>query len=257
MIWWEALILGIVQGASEFLPISSSGHLLLLEKLGVGVESMPFNIAVHVGTLVAVLIAMRKRVFALVKRPFQKLTGYILIASAPTVALALLFKFAFPDLLDGKLLGFGFVLTACLIYAGENLKSTKSALLTPKISALTGVMQGIAVLPGVSRSGATISALTLQGVDKTTAADFSFLLSIPIIIGSALMEGAGLIKDEMPADIGALPLIIGTAAAFISGLIAITAFLKLIKSRSLLPFAVYTLLLGLTVTLLPLFGVNI
>ena len=102
------MILGLVQGASEFLPVSSSGHLLLLEKLGIGCESLPFNIAVHLGTLVAVLIAMRKRVWGLARHPLQKTTGYIVLACVPTVALALAFKFAAPALLDGKLLGFGF-----------------------------------------------------------------------------------------------------------------------------------------------------
>ena len=126
------MILGIVQGASEFLPISSSGHLLLLEKLGIGSESLPFNIAVHIGTLVAVLIAMRKRIWQLMRRPFQKLTGLILLATLPTVLIALVFKFAAPALLDGKLLGFGFVLTACLLFAGEKLKIAKSTLLTPR-----------------------------------------------------------------------------------------------------------------------------
>ena len=256
MTWWEALILGIVQGASEFLPISSSGHLLLLEKSGIGIESLPFNIAVHVGTLVAVLIAMRKRIWELARHPLQKTTGYILLACVPTVLIALVFKFAAPALLDGKLLGFGFVLTACLLFAGEKLKSTKTALLTPKISILTGVLQGIAVLPGVSRSGATVSAMTLCGVGRSEAADFSFLLSVPIIVGSALMEGADILRGGVTLDIGPIPMLVGVAAAFLSGLAAITFFLQLVKNHSLLPFAVYTLLLGIAVTLLPLFGVQ-
>lgn len=251
------MILGVVQGASEFLPISSSGHLLLLEKLGIGCESLPFNIAVHVGTLVAVLIAMRKRIRETVRHPLQKTTGYILLACVPTIILALVFKFAAPALLDGKLLGFGFVLTACLLYAGEKLKSTKSTLLTPKISILTGVLQGIAVLPGVSRSGATVSAMTMCGVDRSEAADFSFLLSVPIILGSALLEGVEIAKGGASLDIGLLPMLVGVAAAFLSGLAAITLFLKLVKKHSLLPFAVYALLLGIAVTLLPLFGVKI
>ena len=96
MTWWQALILGIVQGASEFLPISSSGHLLLLEKLGVGQESLFFNIMVHVGTLLAVLIAMRKSWTPLLRRPIQKTTGYIMLACVPTVALALIFKYLAP-----------------------------------------------------------------------------------------------------------------------------------------------------------------
>ena len=255
MTWWQALILGIVQGASEFLPISSSGHLLLLEKLGVGQESLFFNVMVHVGTLVAVLIAMRKGWFPLLRHPIQKTTGYIILACVPTVALALIFKYLAPSLISGQLLGFGFVLTACLLTASEVFKKSQTTLLTGKTSILTGVLQGIAVLPGVSRSGATISALTLQGVEKTEAANFSFLLSIPIIIGSAILEGVDLARGSFALDIGVLPLIIGTAAAFVSGLLSINFFMKLIKKHSMLCFAIYTLLLGIVVTLLPIWGI--
>lgn len=251
MIWWEALILGLVQGASEFLPISSSGHLLLLEKLGLGVESLLFNVTVHGGTLLAVLIVMRKNIWQLVRHPIQKKTGYLILACLPTVALGLLFKLLLPSLLEGELLGFGFVLTACLLFAGEKLKSDKTAILSAKNSVLTGVMQGIAVLPGVSRSGATISALTFMGVEKEVAADFSFLLSVPIISGSMLIEGVQCVSAS--PDVSPLCLIVGAAAAFVSGLAAMLAFLKFIKKHSALPFAVYTLLLGIVVTLLPLF----
>ena len=255
MTWWQALILGIVQGASEFLPISSSGHLLLLEKLGVGQESLIFNIMVHVGTLLAVLIAMRKSWTPLLRHPIQKNTGYILLACVPTVALALIFKYLAPGLISGQLLGFGFVLTACLLTASEMFKKSETTLLDGKKSILTGVLQGIAVLPGVSRSGATISALRLQGVDKNEAASFSFLLSIPIIIGSAILEGIDLARGSAALDIATLPLIIGTVSAFISGLVSINFFIKLIKKHSMIGFAVYTLLLGVVVTLLPIWGI--
>lgn len=255
MTWWEALILGIVQGASEFLPISSSGHLLLLEKLGVGQESLFFNIMVHVGTLVAVLIAMHKIWLPLLRHPIQKTTGCILVACIPTVILALIFKYFAPDLISGKLLGFGFVLTACFLTASEMFAKTKTSALTVKNSILTGVLQGIAVLPGVSRSGATISALRLQGIDKTEAANFSFLLSIPIIIGSALLEGIDFARGSAALDIEILPLIVGTVSAFLSGLLSINLFMKLIKKHSMIGFAIYTLLLGITVTLLPIWGI--
>ena len=257
MTWWQALILGLVQGASEFLPVSSSGHLILLEKLGVGTESLPFNITVHVGTLVAVLIVMRKSWTGLLRHPLQKKTGYLLLACLPTVALALMFNLLFPSMLEGELLGFGFVLTACLLFAAEKFKPAKPALLTPKTSILTGVLQGIAVLPGVSRSGATISALSLGGVGREEAADFSFVLSIPIILGSAALEGVELATSPVALDVPVFALAIGAAAAFLSGLLSASLFLKLIKNHSMLPFALYTLILGIVVTLLPLFGVKI
>ncbi|MGN0745006.1 MAG: undecaprenyl-diphosphate phosphatase [Christensenellales bacterium] len=249
---WQALVLGLVQGASEFLPVSSSGHLLLLEKLGMGEENLFFNVMLHVGTLFAVLIAMRKKWIPLARKPFNKTNGLILLACVPTVALAFLFKLLAPSLLDGKLLGCGFVLTACLLYASENFRFAKSTLLCVKTSILTGVLQGIAVLPGVSRSGATISALTLQGVDKESAADFSFLLSIPIIVGSALYESLDLMTGKVALDMSPWAIVAGVAASFVAGLVSIETFLKLIKKHSMNGFVLYTLALGIVVSILPL-----
>ncbi len=272
---WEALVLGLAQGLSEFLPISSSGHLLILEKLGIGQENLFFNIMLHVGTLFAVLIALRKTWIPLLFFPFSKkkksqsgnleiqtvfgglsaskVDGYVVLACLPAVALAFVFKLLAPSLLDGKLLGCGFVLTAIFLYLGENFKPTKSTLLTPKTSILTGVLQGIAVLPGVSRSGATISALTLQGVDKKAATTFSFLLSIPIIIGSALYESIDLITGKAALSISASAVVAGMIAAFLSGLAAIKFFLKLIEKHSMAGFIAYTLLLGIAVSVYPFF----
>ena len=272
---WEALVLGLAQGLSEFLPISSSGHLLILEKCGIGQENLFFNIMLHVGTLFAVLIALRKTWIPLLPFPCSKkkksqignleiqtvfgglsaikIDGCVVLACLPTVALAFVFKLLAPSLLDGKLLGCGFVLTATLLYLGENFKPTKSTLLTPKTSILTGVLQGIAVLPGVSRSGATISALTLQGIDKKAATTFSFLLSIPIIIGSALYESLDLITGKATLSISASAVVVGVIAAFLSGLAAIKFFLKLIEKHSMAGFIVYTLLLGIAVSVYPFF----
>ena len=255
MSWWQALILGLVQGASEFLPVSSSGHLLLLEKLGVGQESLIFNITVHLGTLLAVLIALRKSWLPLLRHPLQKTTANIFIACVPTVLIAVIFKYLAPSLLSGQLLGFGFVLTACLLIASDVFKPAQNKLLSVKTSVLTGVLQGIAVLPGVSRSGATISALTVQGVEKTEAANFSFLLSIPIIIGSAILEGVDIARGSASLDVPIYALVIGAVTSFISGLIAINFFLKLIKNHKMTGFAIYTLLLGIIVTLLPIWGI--
>ena len=249
---WEALVLGLIQGASEFLPISSSGHLLLLEKLGVGCENLFFNIMLHVGTLLSVLIAMRKTWTPLLRHPINKTNGYLLLACIPTVALAFVFKLLAPSLIDGKLLGCGFVLTACLLYVGENFNLRKKALIDTKTSILTGVLQGIAVLPGVSRSGSTISILTFQGVEKSEATRFSFLLSIPVIIGSALYESIDLISGKAVIDISAGAIIVGMIAAFLSGLLSIKFFLKLIEKHSMTVFIVYTLLLGIVVSILPI-----
>ena len=273
--------------------------MLLIEKLGIGQENLFFNVMLHVGTLLAVLIALRKTWIRLIIQPFgdlkkrltkrktvstkqnkpsgqtisglkaanetyeyqkvfgglaaSKIDGYLVLACVPTVAFAFAFKLLFPDLLEGKLLGCGFVLTAVLLYAGENFNSTKSALLAPKTSILTGVLQGIAVLPGVSRSGATISALTLQGVEKKAATTFSFLLSIPIILGSALYESLDLFTGKATLSIAPAAVVAGMISAFLSGLVAIKFFLKLIEKHSMTGFVIYTLLLGIAVSVYPFF----
>lgn len=242
---WEAVVLGIVQGCTEFLPVSSSGHLLLLEKIGVGEEDLFFNICLHLGTLVAVLIALRKTWIPLLKHPVNKTNGYIILATVPTVILAVVFKVFFPSLVEGEFLAAGFMATGVLLFASEKLKTTKTRVYDIKTSVLTGVMQGIAVLPGISRSGSTIAISTLLGVDKTEAAEFSFLLSIPVIIGSALYEGADLISSGAGAISAGVPaLIVGTLTAFLSGLASIKLFLDFVKKRSLIPFAIYVVILS-------------
>lgn len=239
----HALILGLVQGAGEFLPVSSSGHLLLLEKAGIGEEDLFFNICLHLGTLLSVLVCMRQPVLKLLKKPLCKTTGYIALACIPTVALALLFKYLAPSLIDGAYLPLGFAVTAVLLFATEKLVPHKNGFLDVKTSVLTGVLQGIAVLPGVSRSGATIAALRFCGVEKSSAAEFTFLLSVPVILGSALYEGVELGLTGGLGDVSVLPLLTGVAAAFLSGCVAIRFFLSLMKIKSMLPFAAYVALL--------------
>ena len=249
----HTIILALVQGLTEFLPVSSSGHLLLLEKLGIGEEDVSFNVMLHVGTLLAVLVAMRKEWLPLARKPFQKTNGLLVLACVPTVALALLFKLAFPSLLTGRFLGFGFVLTATLLFVGENLKLKQKSTLSVKTSILSGFLQGIAVLPGVSRSGATISSLTFLGVDKKTASTFSFLMSIPIILGSAIVEIFDVVKGGFKLTSPWYCIVIGIVLSFLSGLFAIKFFLKIIEKFSLLPFVIYTALLGTIVSILPFF----
>lgn len=236
----EAVLLGLVQGAGEFLPVSSSGHLLLLEKLGLGEEDLFFNICLHLGTLLSVLVCMRREVFGLFRRENRKKLLYVIVACVPTVLLAVLFKFLAPSLIDGAYLPLGFAVTAVLIVLYEKFAPDKTRCLSLKTSILTGVFQGIAVLPGISRSGATIAAGRLGGLERPAAAEFSFLLSVPIIIGSALFEGTELALTGGLGDVQVLPLLAGVAAAFVSGCVAIRFFLALVRKHSSLPFALYT-----------------
>lgn len=236
----EAFLLGLVQGAGEFLPVSSSGHLLLLEKLGVGEEDLFFNICLHLGTLLSVLVCMRKEIFSLFRRENSKKMLFIFIACLPTVVLAVLFKYLAPSLVNGAYLPLGFAVTAFLIVLSEKFSPAQTRFLSYKTSVLTGVFQGIAVLPGISRSGATIAAQRLCGVERSAAAEFSFLLSVPIIVGSALFEGTELALTGGLGDVSVVPLIVGVVAAFASGCVAIKFFLSLMRKHSSLPFALYT-----------------
>jgi undecaprenyl-diphosphatase len=242
---WQGIVLGLIQGITEFLPVSSSGHLLFFEKLGVGEESIFFNICMHMGTLFSVIIVTRKTLVQIVKNRQDKTLRFLILSCLPTVAIALLFKALAPTLLSGAYLPFGFMATTVCLIACEKLDFAQNKGLSVKSSILSGVFQGIAVLPGISRSGATITALRLSGVDKKQSADFSFLMSIPIILGSLILESIDLFKGEftLPTrDI--LPLILGTLTAFISGCFAIKFFLKMVKDKSLLPFAIYTFILS-------------
>lgn len=243
---WEGIILGLVQGLTEFLPVSSSGHLFLLEKLGVGNESLFFNVCMHLGTLLSVLIVMRKKWLPLLRKPIQKTNLCVLVSCLPTVGFALLFKTLAPALLEGQFLALGFMITAVFLFCAEKLHFDRKRTLSVKTSILSGVFQGIAVLPGVSRSGATITALSLVGVDKKESADFSFLMSIPVILGSAILEIVPLVSGEFTLATGdVLPLILGTVTAFLSGCFAIKFFLKIVATKSLLPFSIYTFILSI------------
>ncbi|MDD4839764.1 MAG: undecaprenyl-diphosphate phosphatase [Clostridia bacterium] len=240
----DAFILGIVQGFTEFLPVSSSGHLLFLELIGVGNPSLLFNVLLHLGSLLAVIIVFRSSLRDLICHPLQKKTLLLVIATIPTCAIALVFKYAFPSLLEGSLLAFGFLLTSCFLFATKFLENNRIRTLSNKTALLTGICQGIAVLPGVSRSGATISTLMLLGVPKEEAFEFSFLLSIPIIIASAVLESNEFFAASATFTFYPIPIVIGFLSAFVTGFISLKIFASLIKKQSLVPFAIYTAVLA-------------
>jgi len=240
MNYLKALILGLTQGLTEFLPVSSSGHLVLLERLGFASTDVFLNLTLHVATLAAVLIVMRREVWGILRHPVRGDGKYVLLASLPTVGIALLFELFCPVLLFGSLLAFGFLATAALLFLSEKLARDKGKSVGVGNSLLTGVTQGFAVLPGLSRSGATIAALRLSGVSCERAAAFSFLLSVPVIAGGFLFEGVKTGFSVQGADVGAVA--VAAVAAFLSGLFAARFMLSRIKKMT--PFALYTLVLG-------------
>jgi undecaprenyl-diphosphatase len=260
MTMFQAVALGVVQGVTEFLPVSSSGHLVLLQKcFGMDEPPLFFDTALHGGTLIAVFLALRADVWALLKKPLQKTTLLLIIATLPTVIAALLFK----DIVEkafqsGSMLGPAFLVTALALTLSELLSRRRStaqsavqntaqpparqfASITVIDALVIGLCQAAALLPAVSRSGLTLSGALSRGIDREAAARFSFLLSIPAILGALVLQLPG--AAAIPAE-GRLPLIAGTAAAFITGFLAVTLMLALVRKRRLFLFAAYTAALG-------------
>ena len=272
MIILVALLLGLVQGLAEFLPVSSSGHLYLISSLsqnavGEGYFGSFFTVMLHVATLIAVLIVYREQVLSILKKPIQKLTLYLIIATVPTVVFALILKKwdALDKWLDeGNLLGVSFLLTAVFLTVSELItrrrKPRKSIETMRWTDALAiGGMQAIGVLPGVSRSGSTIAGALGCGLDRRSAADFSFLLSIPAILGGMVLEIYKVVKDPK-ALVGVMTLqywgvlLLAMLVAAISGYFAVRFMIRLITKKGLLGFAIYTGALGLLVLLCQIFG---
>ncbi len=239
----EAVILGIVQGLTEFLPVSSSGHLLLAANfLGVGQLGLGFELVCHLGTLAAIIIVMRREVWDIARKPLAKPMRLIVTASVPTAIIAGLISVLFRDALYGNMLVYCFIITGILLLCcGFAANKTAPKPLTYPHAAIIGAAQGIAALPGLSRSGATIAAATILGYPREQAARFSFLISIPVIVGSSIVEIA---FNGIGGGIDAPALIAALISSFISGLVAVKFMLKLLEKHSLDGFAIYLMLLS-------------
>jgi undecaprenyl-diphosphatase len=249
-----AVVLGIVQGLGEFLPVSSSGHLVLLQKIfGISEQVLFFDTMLHAGTLFAVVVVLRNDIMAILRKPIQPLTGFLIIATIPAVFAALVFggqiEFAFST---GRFLGISFLITAVLLCAAEllskrasNAKGYKKANEMNWLDALIiGIFQAIAIPPGISRSGATISGALSRKLDRDFAARFSFLLSIPAILGALVLNLKDLMKNGAAAGSMGAEIIAGTFTAAIVGFFAVKLMLKIVREKSLFGFAVYTAVLG-------------
>ncbi len=248
----EALFLGLVQGLTEFIPVSSSGHLLLAHELfGTSENSLTFDVALHVGTLLALLIYFRKDVASLLlniakKTADGRLARLLIIATIPAALAGLLFG----DLIDEKLRSTTVVAVTLasvgvvMLLVDRKVAKVSVSEVSTKQGVAVGLAQVAALIPGVSRSGATMTAGIFMGLDRKSAARFSFLMAIPIIAGSAL---GILLKDSSELAVNN-ELFIGMITAFISGLIAIKFLLKVITRVGLKPFAYYRI--GLAVIVL-------
>lgn len=246
---WIALLLGLVQGLTEFLPISSSGHLVLLNNLfGIQEGTLFFTIMLHIGTLIAVFAVYYKELWDMIRHPFQKKTGMLLIALIPTVLAALFFKDFIEDAFGGKYLGFGFLLTALILWFAQRVKTGHKTIQKMRVgdALLIGVMQSVAILPAVSRSGSTIAGALYCRMDREDAADFSFLLSVPSILGSLVFEVPTLLESGV-GDLNWGIVLAGVAMSAITGYLAVRLMLRMIKNRQLTPFIYYVAVLGILV----------
>lgn len=250
---FEALFLGLVQGLTEFIPVSSSGHLLLGHELfGTAENTLGFDIALHVGTLLALFIYFRKDIFNLIKNIFAKnkdgnLARLLIVATLPAaIAGFLLGDYVDNNLRSQLLVAVTLAIGGLVMIWADNYAEKldkKSNEVTNKQGIIVGVAQTLALVPGVSRSGATITTGLFLGLDRKSAARFSFLLAIPIIAGSALSILVGGNSINAPVS----EMFVGMLAAFVSGLFAIRFMLKSISKLGLKPFAYYRIALAIVV----------
>ena len=240
-----AIFLGIVQGLTEFLPVSSSGHLILFQHLfDMPDDMLLFNIILHVATLLAVVIVFRKKIYTLIRRPFNKMNLMLLISTAVTVSFVLLFKDFIDSTFHHRILPLTFLVTAIILFLTTfiNTRVSRKEHVGFKSALLVGFTQFIAVIPGISRSGTTISTLLVTGVKRETAAEFSFLMSIPIIIASFVYELLNARHSGATLDVA--PTIFAFIAALLSGIIAIKFMLRVIQHVKLHWFSLYLVILA-------------
>jgi undecaprenyl-diphosphatase len=264
MNWWEAALLGLIQGLTEFLPVSSSGHLVLAQHLlgltAEGSHNVTFDIFVHFGTAMSILTVYRLRILELIigtlralGKPTQLSQEYnenesfrtatlVLLTMIPTGIMYLLFKdflearFSDPRFTCAMLLVTGTLLLLTL------LRKNPSGVITPVKALLIGVAQSVAMLPGVSRSGSTICAALYQNVTPQRAADFSFLMLLPVVIGATLIQGLEVLETGIA--ISWINMGIGAIVAYVSGIIAIKVAIEFVRRGNLRYFAYYCFVVG-------------
>lgn len=262
MSYLNAIILGLVQGLTEFLPVSSSGHLTILQHFfGINGDSVvAFTVMLHVGTLFSVFYMYWNDIWALIKelfltirdlctgrglkldeRPIRKLGVMIIVATIPTGIIGLLFNNVFQSFYKTLLpTAIGLIITGILLWTAESIRGghTKIEDMKFRDALLIGTLQGVAITPGISRSGSTLVGGLFAKLDRGFAVEFAFLISIPSIIGSLVFEtGSGSIGASLANNLG--PVLLGTVIAAVSGIFAIKFMIKVVKQYSLKYFSLY------------------
>lgn len=262
MNYFEAIILGIIQGLTEFLPVSSSGHLELAKAI-LGDESLPqesltFTVVLHFATALSTIVIFRKDIAEIILGTLKfkwndetKFVTQIILSMIPAAVVGVLFEEQFELFFNGQILlvGFMLIITALLLLFADKATTTNKGVSFMN-AAVIGVAQAIAILPGISRSGATIATSVLLGVDRTKAARFSFLMVVPLIFGK-------IFKDLLSGDINfdssqTLTISVGFIAAFISGLFACKWMIAIVKKSKLIYFSVYCFIVGAIAILISL-----
>ena len=260
MNWWQSIVLGLVQGFTEFLPVSSSGHLAIgRELLGVEAsEDLVFEVTVHAATVLATIIVFRRQIGALLcglfKFKYNRETEYILkicVSMIPVFVVGVLFKDFVKDLFSSiMVVGIALMVTAALLFLSDRAKPHEGGDITYLQALAIGVGQAFAVIPGLSRSGTTIATGLLCGCRREEVAQFSFLMVIVPILGEAFLDVVG--GDVSSSCIGVLPLVLGFVSAFASGMFACKVMIALVKRAKLSWFALYCAVVGALVLILSL-----
>ena len=259
MSWLQALILGIVQGLTEFLPVSSSGHLEIGQVLlgTSGEENLTFAIIVHAATVLSTLVVLWNQVAQLFRGTFTTLqwnaekdyVAKILVSMIPVFIVGVFFKDQVESFFGNGLLlvGICLLITACLLALSEWLQKKRQDVgheVGYKDAIIIGIAQACAVLPGLSRSGTTIATGLLCGVKKESVAQFSFLMVLIPILGEAFLDMLKLLKGEMAGDLGLVPAIVGFVAAFATGCFACRFMIEIVRRQRLVWFAIYCAIVG-------------
>lgn len=252
----EAIIIGLVQGLTEFLPVSSSGHIEIAKALlGVTIkEDLLFTIVVHAATALSTVVIFWKEIKWLITgvlafkwNDSTKYLAFIIVSMIPAGVIGVLFEEQIESVFMGNILlvGLMLILTGLLLFLTTKLPTSGANKLSFKNAFIVGLAQGIAVLPGISRSGSTIATALLSGIGKEEAARFSFLMVLPVIAGVTLLKVKDFITaDTVTSDVSNLALIVGFMAAFFSGLLACKWMIKLVKNSKLNYFALYCFVVG-------------
>ncbi|WP_026576019.1 undecaprenyl-diphosphate phosphatase [Bacillus sp. UNC438CL73TsuS30] len=253
----EALVLGIIQGLTEFLPISSTGHLYLGRNLfGLQEAGLLLDTMLHLGTLLAVLVFYKNEFIYIIKKPFSKLTLLLIIGTIPAVLIGLTFKDYFDEISKtGSTIGWEFLITGVFLWFADSARNgyKKMDQISYKDAFIIGTFQAAAIFPAISRSGMTIVAALWRKLDRETAAYFSFLLSTPAIAGAVVLQSFELFEGK-GETISLSALLVGIVSSAIFGYIAVKWMVGFLKKHSLRPFAIYVWILGFAVLFFQLTG---